>query len=314
MYLLVLGASRQIATIDANYKITPLAELPLGNSRQLEVIGNGKLLITNDPGFNNGQSELYSYSADQGLVLISNKVGGRTNLPPLQLSGGRAFFVSDEFFILEYQTGTLAGTTRILDDSYRFADRPAVAAIGNRYLFTAHNVSGFQYFYSDGTANGTVNLGVNDPGLYLHFSIATTTDAFYFIGTDDSKQHHLCRVDASSGALQLLDEISVEDLTGLPEDGRFLYPFPTVVENRVFYIADSALREYLPLKNKSIQVSPEFGTAGNSLEFFAESDQNAWFKLGRDIWQTDGSTGMTKPVEFLNGCAQAGVFLPSTSH
>ena len=136
---------RHIATIDSDDKISPVAAFPQGDTVQLKFVDADTVLITNNPLFGSYQNELYSYSADQGLVLIFNKVGGVPNLSSFQLSGGKAFFVGESFSLWSTD-GTLAGTSRILNGSFRFSDRPTVAAIGNHFLFAAYHDDGTRYF------------------------------------------------------------------------------------------------------------------------------------------------------------------------
>lgn len=288
---------RHLATLDSSNKITPILEFPQGSTGQLEFTAAGNLLVTNNPALSGPSTELYSYAPSRGLVLISNKVGGVANLPTLQISGGRAFFVSDSFSLWTTD-GTRTGTTRLLDDSYRFSDRPAVAAIGSHYLFATHYDNGIKYFYSDGTLSGTVDLEISLPTGPYYFPIATSDDAFYFIGTDESNQFQFCRVDAATSDLQVVATIDAPGPSALPEEGKLFFGVPTVVDNRIFYTDGGALLEYLPLKNKSVRVSPDLGTAGSELEFFGHADQYAWFKQGDVLWQTDGSTTQTRPVVF----------------
>ncbi len=288
---------RHLATVDSNDRVSTLVAFPAGDTGQVEYLDNGNLLITNRPGLNGPFNEVYGYNPNQGLALLSDEVSGLVGLPTLQISGGRAFFAGDSFSLWSTD-GTVAGTDRVLDASYTFSDRPLIAAIGDRMLFAAHHDFGVEFFISDGTTGGTIALGMNAPLHPHYYPVTASDDAFYFIGSDDSNQFQLCRVDASSGLLQVVASIANPGPSTLPDEGKLFANLPAVVDNRVFFADGGVLSEYLPATDKIVRVSPELGTAGTELEFFAQSDQFAWFKAGQTLWQTDGVTAQTRPVVF----------------
>ena len=294
---------RSVATLDlATSEIVPLASFPRGNSAQIEALP-GKLIIGNgwqNPG---RQTELYAFDvATNRLTQLPQAPGSvLADRPALEVYGDQAFFPVGAYE-LWVTDGTVAGTRRFLDNSYRFENRANIARIGNHYVFAANHDPGFDYYFTDGTLEGTFNLNLGVYQYPHHLKIATNDHAFYVVAGDEHDDAHLYQISAADGAV--VEIAGVHDLRSqpFPDQHTSFATYPVAFDERIFFTDSinsvAVLREFNEHSGVVRTVSIAESGAGSSIEFLANDDHHAWWLAGDRIWQSDGTRSATLSVPY----------------
>ncbi len=297
-------SNRYLATFEASTEsVRPLISFPPGRTVQIESLSD-RLIISNDPGLNNIQEELYSFdpSTDE-LTKLPFAPGFRVvQTGVLSRLGDQVLFPTYDG-ILYATDGTVEGTGKFFDFEFLVEKRfPNIASINGNFLVAGYGPQGDGYYFTDGTAARTVHVGLVPFRHPYHPPIAVANDAYYVVSEDDLQHPGLYRIDATGNTFDRIADIASVHSQELPGPFSDFGAFPAVVGERVLFSdrinGVAVLREYVPDDGSLQTITSGEGTAADDVSLLANDDHHAWFESAGTIWQSGGTPDTTFELSY----------------